>query len=385
MNILWIYYCPLIPEAGGTERMTSLIAKGLSRDGHSCFGMLVINKDETLSYNGEPVNDLYSFLTANKIDIVINQLAMDVWMLRIFLDKGGRRWHEEGGKIISCLHFDSRQTSTLYFFKAKRNKIWKDYLWIARSWLLYRYYDNIQAKRVGVAYKWIYDNSDWYITLSETHNPYFIKSAQLRDYIKLLTINNPLTFDDISTPDILERKKKMVLICARMSEYQKRISLVLKCWRKINSNPCAKDWILKIVGTGPDLDYYKEFVDKYSINNVVFEGRQNPDKYYREASIFLMTSGFEGWGLTLTESLQRGVVPVVMNTSPVFVDIIQNGYNGFLTRGSNLNDFTRHVSRLMSDESLLKRMQLNALKSAEKFSLEKTMEKWRRIIPPIVK
>lgn len=38
-----------------------------------------------------------------------------------------------------------------------------------------------------------------------------------------------------------------------------------------------------------------------------------------------MTSSAEGWGLTLTESLQRGVVPVVMNSSPVFSEIIETG------------------------------------------------------------
>lgn len=31
MTILWIYNMPLVPEAGGTERITSLVAKGLTR------------------------------------------------------------------------------------------------------------------------------------------------------------------------------------------------------------------------------------------------------------------------------------------------------------------------------------------------------------------
>lgn len=166
-----------------------------------------------------------------------------------------------------------------------------------------------------------------------------------------------------------------------MNEYQKRISYALKAWTKIKQFDFASDWTLKIVGTGSDLDNYIEIVRKNSIPDVRFEGRQDSEPYYAEASIFLMTSGFEGWGLTLTESLQRGCVPVVMNTSPVFNEIIQNGYNGFLTKGSSIKDFVKHIRILMSDERRLAAMQKNALFSAERFTLEKTMEKWRSIIP----
>lgn len=155
MNILWIYYCPLIPEAGGTERMTWLIAKGLSKDGHNCLGMLVIGEDGNVLYNDQSVTDIYQFLKERQVDIVINQLAMDVWLLDTFLKKGGQRWHEEGGKIISCLHFDSKQTSTLYYFKSKRHKTLKDYIGIARAWLFYKHYDRIQANKAGRAYRWI--------------------------------------------------------------------------------------------------------------------------------------------------------------------------------------------------------------------------------------
>lgn len=382
MNILWIYYCPLIPEAECTERMTALIAKGLTADGHNCLGMLVINQDGSASYNNEPVDDIYSFLKLHAVDVVINQLAMDTWLLEIFLAKGGRQWKKEGGKLISRLHFDSRQTSALYYFQNKRHKTLKDYYWIAKSRLLFKHYDKLQAEKAGKAYRWIYDNSDWYITLSESHNPYFKRVVGLNSYDKLRTINNPLTFDSIAAPEIIRHKKKVVLICARMDEYQKRISLALKAWERLQKHSIAGEWTLKIVGTGPDLEEYQELVAQKNIRNIQFCGRGDSEPYYDEASIFLMTSGYEGWGLTLTESLQKGVVPVVMNTSPVFEDIITNGYNGFLTRDSRIGDFVKHVLILMEDRRRLEAMQQNALNSASGFTLASTMQKWREIIPP---
>lgn len=382
MTILWIYYCPLIPEAGGTERMTALIAKGLTQDGHNCLGMMVITKTGEISYNDTKVEDVYDFLCRNKVDIVINQLATDAWLLEIFLQKGGDKWRKEGGKIISCLHFDPQKTSSLYYFRAKQEKTLADYYWIMRSWLLYKHYEKIQDKNTGEIYRRIYNNSDWFVILSESFNPYLKKVTELPNYSKLVTINNPLTFDTIADKSTLDKKRKVILVCSRMDEYQKRISLVLKAWRQLLKSKKTKDWELKIVGSGPDLERYKEYACKHKLKRITFEGRQNPEPYYDEASIFLMTSGFEGWGLTLTESLQKGVVPVVMNTCPVYSDIIDHCYNGYLTKGSDIGDFVRHIKSLISDERRLRAMQSNALESASRFTLAKTMEKWKQILQP---
>lgn len=371
---------PLRPEAGGTERITSLVAKGLSMQGHECMDILVFNRDGKITYHDEPVNDVYQFLIENNVDIVINQIAYSKWLLADFLAKGGDRWHKEGGKIISCLHFDPKPASNLYYQLNIRNKGLKDYINIAKAFLLYPYQQTNQEHEIGEEYNWIYDNSDWYITLSETHFPYFKKVTKRNDYSRLKAINNPLTFDDISDESILAEKKKVVLVCSRMDEYYKRISFVLKAWLKLQSYPESKGWTLKIIGTGPDLEKYKNYVKNHNIKNISFEGSQSPELYYRESDIFLMTSYCEGWGLTLTESLQRGVVPVVMNTCSVYSDIITNCHNGFLTNGSNLSSFVSHIRILLSDRPRLRTMQINALRSAERFPLSKTMGKWNELL-----
>ena len=73
-TILWMYNMPLVPEAGGTERITSLIRNGLLKAGYNCMTMLVINPNTTLvEYEGEKVNDIYAFLKSYAVDVVINQ------------------------------------------------------------------------------------------------------------------------------------------------------------------------------------------------------------------------------------------------------------------------------------------------------------------------
>ena len=57
--------------------------------------------------------------------------------------------------------------------------------------------------------------------------------------------------------------------------------------------------------------------------------KKNPEPYYNEASIFMMTSSFEGWGLTLTEAQQYGCVPLAFRSFASLTDIITDKVNGF--------------------------------------------------------
>ena len=64
------------------------------------------------------------------------------------------------------------------------------------------------------------------------------------------------------------------------------------------------EWNLKIIGDGPDkkkLEYMSRRLDRIS-----FLGFQNPEPYYREASILCMTSNHEGFGMVLIESRTQG-------------------------------------------------------------------------------
>ena len=101
---------PLVPEAGGTERITSLVAKGLTGRGHKCMGILVFDQsDGSMSYEGNPVKDLYGFLKEHNVDIVINQIAYARWLLDAFLSSGGERCLPGEGLLHACILIRDRR------------------------------------------------------------------------------------------------------------------------------------------------------------------------------------------------------------------------------------------------------------------------------------
>ena len=377
-TILWLYNMPLVPEAGGTERITSLIRNGLLRRGYDCMKMLVVNSEtEKITYEGEQIHDLFEFLKKNNVDTIINQDGITNKVLNVFLNKGGLRWQREGGKIITCLHFDPDAPSVIKLFLSKKSKTLKDWFIITKLQLLSSYYQNQKDNQAGKLYNELYDKSDSFVCLSKTHFAYLHKVMKRTSYEKMVAINNPLTFDDISDISILYKKKNQVLIVARMDEFYKRISLALKAWGFLQD---IKDWHLVIVGDGPSLCDYKDYVQKNHLHNVCFKGRQTPETYYKDSSIFLMTSDKEGWGLTLTESLQRGVVPIVMDSCPVFSEIISDGVNGFLTPNNEIKKFADKVRLLMTNHDILYKMEKQALVSASKFNMDNTIKQWEKIL-----
>lgn len=380
-TILWIYNHPLNPEAGGTERITSLVMRGLAANGHRCLGILVIDiVRKIVNYDDNVISDIYSFLKEEHVDTVINQCGHGREMLEFFLANGGLKWRDEGGRIITCLHFSPKPYSICYQFQCKRNKSWQDYYVIVKTWLLKSYYEKLDQKRVGVIYRYNYDNSDSFVMLSEVFRDYISMAMELTAPSKLVAINNPLTFEKILGKSQLIAKKNTIIVVGRMLEWQKRVLFCIKAWKRLYNKDAFKNWTFKLIGTGDDLDFYREYVEKHHIERISFEGQQNPEPYYEESKILLMSSKAEGWGLTLTEALQKGVVPIALNSSEVFKDIVTDGYDGFLIKDGSMSAFCKAIEKLVFDENLLVNMSANALKSAEKFSLEESVKKWEKII-----
>lgn len=110
-----------------------------------------------------------------------------------------------------------------------------------------------------------------------------------------------------------------------------------------------------------------------------FLGRQDPMSYYKKAKIFLMTSSYEGWPLTLLESMQFGDIPIVFNSCTVFADIIKSGQDGFLVENNNLREFKAIVENLMSSEEKMNMLSINAWNTVKKYEPDVLFAYWKEI------
>ena len=378
MNILFIYDAPLRPENGGTERATQLVMDELARRGHHTIGILHWNQTDPAKVflNGELVDSISAFLKENHIDVVVNQIAFHPRFLSQFLKNGGQEWKDNGGKIISFMHLDPTPAPRTKLRKYFTNWNSKNLTGKLKRLAFIMYlpifnYKNDKNYRNGLRY--LYDRSDSYVLLSESFLEVFMNLAGLKQAEKVSFIPNMLTFSEIATEEILERKDNIALVVARMDDEQKNISFIIKTWQSLKNH---YGFHLHILGDGQDTDMLKNMA--IGSTDIHFEGAQSPLSWYQKSKIFLMASPREGWGLTITESLQNGVVPIVLNTSNVFKDIISDANNGFLPNTEK--EYRERLESLLSNDNKRQRMAIEGLKSVHRFTPKIVGEKWLSLL-----
>ena len=128
----------------------------------------------------------------------------------------------------------------------------------------------------------------------------------------------------------IRSNEDVILFVGRLGE-EKNVNTLIEAHVSITrTNPNTK---LLIVGTGPDLDNFKELARKYGVTkDVIFAGRvpwEEVPKYYQIATLFATASKTETQGLTVIEAMAASL-PVVAYDDEAFRDVVIDGLNGHL-------------------------------------------------------
>ena len=178
--------------------------------------------------------------------------------------------------------------------------------------------------------------------------------------------NNKIDIDSKRKEIGLEKDDFVILFVGRIGT-EKNLDLLLSSMRSLIS--ISKKIKLLIIGDGPDLDYYKNYVVKNNIdNNVIFTGKvpwEQVPIYYNLADIFTTASHTETQGLTVVEAMAASL-PVVCINDESFVDTVIDDLNGIIF--NNRREYKRAISKLYRDRDLLKRLSNQARIAAESHS-----------------
>lgn len=379
---------------GGTEVATFRIARALKATGeceifHAYQRSYGSSGDAIYSRTIKLPETKNSFIKELKDFILDNNIDVVVVMGKFFKYDRIEKAISESGRTVKLIF--------MHHFAPGSEK--KKTTWKAASRLLslnpfnpvyylrFLFYPLVKLPRTLVwpkVYRKIYNASDNVVLLSEGYKEDYCRVGGFSDESKFRAIQN--IFDpsengrnreDIS----LNTKEKRVLILSRMDEIQKRISIALKIWSRIEKNPALADWHLDIVGDGHNIDIFKRIARRLKLRNVTFHGWQPNKSFLEECSILMSTSDYEGLSLAMIEAQANGCVPIAFNSYASLPDIITDGFNGVIVESpDNIEEFSRKLERLMEEKEDRERLALNAIKSSDKFSSDKIAEKWLKIL-----
>lgn len=382
MNILM--YLHRYPGYGGIESVTTYISNYLSEKGIkiSIFSFLSQNEENLrlllnhtikIFHPHKNANDLVikeylrSILISEHIDIVIFQDSYATIEQFLFDAMSGTNV-----KLCTVEH----NVPDCFVRSLKQEYSDKLKWYPTKQWLSYIYWLFKTKHNIRTRHKLLYDKSDRYILLSKKFYPILKKIVGKVDEQKLLSINNPIT---INVPvESCFKKEKICLFCGRLTT-QKGIKYLMDVWCRIECrNP---DWKLIIVGDGPLKDFILSTIRDRNLKNITLVGYvSDPSSYYMKASILCMCSIFEGWMLSLVESMVYGCVPITFNSYESVTDIISSEINGVLIKPFDIQCYVSELQMLMNDCDKRHEMSVNAIKSSQRFVIEKIGNEWLMVL-----
>lgn len=194
--------------------------------------------------------------------------------------------------------------------------------------------------------------------------------------LKISVIYNPVVTPDLEVkgseivdhPWFNKTDLNIILGVGRL-ELQKDFSTLIKAFSEIASND---NFRLAILGEGSQKEELKSLTKTLGIDKkVAFLGFQpNPYKYMCRASVFVLSSAWEGFGNVLVESMYFGTTVVSTNCESGPSEILNNGEFGYLVPVGNAKRMSEAI--IQAAYSNANKEKLTA--RATYFSLDKALD-----------
>lgn len=196
----------------------------------------------------------------------------------------------------------------------------------------------------------------------------------------LKIIPNPMPFESGERSKL---SSKTVLVVGKQS-YQKGYDRLLEIWKLVSEK--HNDWKLEVYGKLDSSLGLESRSEKLGISDKVtfYPPTKNIHKKYKEASLYLMTSRSEGFGMVLIEAMNFGVPCVSFDCPCGPSDIISNQKDGFVIKNGDIQSFANAVIRLIEQEELRHIMGTNAIENVKRYNIDVIGSQWDNLFTKLL-
>lgn len=238
---------------------------------------------------------------------------------------------------------------------------------------------------------------------TERSNPYKYKASKLytflRKFFHLLTdgyvlqtrraaefFGNVKTERDIIIPNAIfneavyslsppNERKKIICSAGRLIE-SKRFDLLIDAFAKIAKQ--VPGYMLMIFGEGEERAKLEEQIKNLDLEKrvVLFGATPEAVKLINHASVFVLSSDYEGMPNALLEALAMGVPCISTDCETGPAELIENGVNGILTEPGNCDELAEAMLKVIQNPELAKQFSENGRKLLQTNSIENISQIW---------
>jgi glycosyltransferase involved in cell wall biosynthesis len=162
--------------------------------------------------------------------------------------------------------------------------------------------------------------------------------------------------------------------------YQKGFELLIPAWEA--TAKAHPDWTLRLRGRGHLESRYRGLIEQLGLEgSVVIEGpAEDIGADMAEASVFVLSSRFEGFPLILLEAMSKGMGVVSFDCPTGPADIVDDHRNGLLVPHEDVEGLSRAIRELVEDEELRRRAAAAAIETAQDYTIEAIGPMWVELL-----
>ncbi|QAY67773.1 glycosyltransferase [Paenibacillus protaetiae] len=177
-------------------------------------------------------------------------------------------------------------------------------------------------------------------------------------------VGNPIDARFIEMVARPQKGPAKLLYIGRIDNNPKRLDVLFR------SLQFVQNWELQIIGDGDDRAALEQLAEQLHISDSIqWNGwKEDPWAEVKEASLLVLSSDYEGFGMVLIEALARGI-PVLSTSCGGPDDIIIHGVNGWLYPVGDSGALQRWLQQIIEGTQALPSPQA-CLQSIEPFALE---------------
>lgn len=171
-------------------------------------------------------------------------------------------------------------------------------------------------------------------------------------------------------------KRENVVIAVGRYTAQKGFPYLIRAWKYVAQQ--FPNWHLEIWGDGEEKKKMLALIKQQGLQNTIHLMGFSTDLHsqYCRASLFVMSSLYEGFGIVLVEAQACGLPTVAFNLPSGPSDIINDGIDGYLCKYLDEKDLAEKLMLLMSNPNLRTQMSEAALNNARRFTPGVIMPQW---------
>ena len=223
--------------------------------------------------------------------------------------------------------------------------------------------------------------SEYYISESRFLGKYKDKIVVIPNGINIEDFEIPYSKEQCREKLALPIEKDIILFVGNLIQY-KGPNVLVKAMQIVAKE--VPDTELVFVGSGKMKDELEMLSKKLGVEkHVKFAGfveESLKPLYYRAGDVFVLpsTMNTEVFPLVLLEASASGL-PMVVSDLDTFKCIIEDGYNGIVTKRRDENSLADAIIYLLTNEDIRKKMGKNARKKVEDYSWERIAEETEKV------